>query len=167
MLPASGEISIGSIYNELTGAYPEAYSDRSINQCETGTYGAINQNSAAKPDGATPYGFNEWYSYNHSAGPSKTTEWLTVYDSGAAVWVESSATEPDNNITIYGNYLNQDANITPFSVILYAGSTVSDYYYDPYYFTMNPTIDHIAIGGVSYYTSPVETSTHYWEWDIH
>lgn len=163
MLPASGEISIGSIYNELTGAYPEAYSDRSINQCETGTYGAINQNSAAKPDGATPNSFAEWYSYNHSAGGGKTTEILNLISDGTSVSASLSTTETAG-IVVYGGYYNQYGYNEPFSIVISAGNIYSNVYYDPDGVVLTPDIYHIEIGGVAFYSSPSEGPTHFWEW---
>jgi hypothetical protein len=63
-LQASGQISFADINTELGRS---STAQIGINEAEAGTYGAINQASTSKPNGATPNAINEWYSYNHSA----------------------------------------------------------------------------------------------------
>ena len=163
MLPASGEISIGSIYNEMMGSYPAAGSNITIAFLETGYYAAINQNSAAKPDGATPYGFNEWYSYDHSAGGSKPTGILNLISDSTSVSASLSTTETAG-IVVYGGYYNQYGYNEPFSIVISAGNIYSDVYYDPDGVVLTPYIYHIEIGGVAFYSSPSEGPTHFWKW---
>lgn len=164
MLPASGEISIGSIYNELTGAYPGAYSDRSINACEAGTYGAINQNSASKPDGATPNSFAEWYSYNHSAAPSKARHQLSVYTDGVGFWAATDGYTETSYIRVYIYYYDSGYNLVPGMVTIQAGNVTSNTVYPGGGFVDAPYVEYLNIGGTSYYINPGEGPTYYWEW---
>mgnify|MGYP000232583073 CR=1 FL=1 len=63
-LKGSSTISFADINTELGRG---STTQIGINEAEGGTYGAINQASAQKPDGSTPNAINEWYSYDHSA----------------------------------------------------------------------------------------------------
>lgn len=63
-LQASGQISFADINTELGRS---STAQIGINEAEAGTYGAIKQASAQKPNGSTPNAIDEWYSYNHSA----------------------------------------------------------------------------------------------------
>jgi hypothetical protein len=63
-LPTSGQISMNDIRIEL-GSLANNFS---LNGAESGVYGAINQNSANRPNGSTPNAMSEWYGYDHSAG---------------------------------------------------------------------------------------------------
>ena len=67
-LPSSGPISLGDIRTELGSLL----NNFSLEGAENGDYGAINQNSADKPNGIAPYAVSEWYGYNHTASPSLT-----------------------------------------------------------------------------------------------
>lgn len=161
-LPASGEISIGSIYNEMMGVYPSAGSDIAIALLETGYYAPINQQSTYKPDGNTPYGFDEWYNYNHTQ-TNRTNQWLGLYTDGISVWAESDDIE-SVNIIIYGTYYNQWMDPVPFSVTIQAGMMSSNIVYDPYGFVSSPTIVYVSISGTSYYSPPATGPTAYWYW---
>jgi hypothetical protein len=63
-LQGSSTISFADINTELGRG---STTQIGINEAEGGTYGAINQASAQKPNGSTPNAIDEWYSYNHSA----------------------------------------------------------------------------------------------------
>lgn len=161
-LPGSGEISIGSIYNEMKGFYPSAGSNITIALLETGYYAPINQQSTYKPDGNIPYGFNEWYNYNHNT-IVKGAEDLMIYTDGSSIWAESTNTET-TPITIYGSYYNYWMDPTPFSVTIPSGSYSSNNFYDPYGYAETPSITYVSISGVSYYTPPATGPTAYWYW---
>lgn len=67
-LPNSGNpISFSQIRTELghSGAI-------GLNAAETGTYGAINTNSASRPNGSSPSTMSEWYGYDHAASGGPT-----------------------------------------------------------------------------------------------
>ena len=70
-VPASGELSLNSIYNELDD---DNYSGGTINsnislkELSDGTVDIINTAygiGSNRPDGSVPYGMSEFYSYNH------------------------------------------------------------------------------------------------------
>jgi len=63
-LQSSGQISFANINTELGRS---STAEIGINEAEAGSYGAINQASAQKPNGSTPNAINEWYSYDHTA----------------------------------------------------------------------------------------------------
>jgi len=64
-LPSSGQISMSQINTELGRS---STAQISLNDAENGDYGAINQNSASKPNASNPAAMSEWYGYNHNAG---------------------------------------------------------------------------------------------------
>ena len=69
-VPASGEISLAKIRNEIeTNAYGTAYTagSTSLTSLSTGVYDTINTANAAadRPDGATPHNMSEFFSYDH------------------------------------------------------------------------------------------------------
>ena len=71
-VPASGEISLAKIRNEIeTNAYGTAYTagSTSLTSLSTGVYDTINQSNAAadRPDGATPHNISEFFNYDHDA----------------------------------------------------------------------------------------------------
>lgn len=66
-LPRGGEISMSQINVELGRS---ATALIGLDDAENGAYGAINTNSAARPDAANPASMSEWYGYNHTAGPA-------------------------------------------------------------------------------------------------
>lgn len=65
-LQSSGAISMNDINVELGRSGTTTIG---LNQAESGSYGAINTNSASRPNGSTPNSMNEWYGYNHNASP--------------------------------------------------------------------------------------------------
>jgi hypothetical protein len=63
-LPCSGEIRMSQINSELSRS---ASAQISLDAAENGDYGAINTNSASRPNSANPAAMSEWHCYNHSA----------------------------------------------------------------------------------------------------
>ena len=79
-VPASGELSLRAIRNELsTNNYnaTSQFTNVSLNSMSVGTNGTINTNNASadRPDGTAPHNMSEFYSYNHDAvaAPSRTS----------------------------------------------------------------------------------------------
>jgi hypothetical protein len=66
-IPAGGQISFGTINQELGRNFTALIG---IDEAENGVYATINTNSAFRPDPANPAAINEWYRYNHTAGPA-------------------------------------------------------------------------------------------------
>jgi len=74
-VPASGQISLGKIRQELESTNtgnnydngPYTSGATSMNGAEAGTYGNIvtNNHPNNRPNGSTPNAMSEWYSYNH------------------------------------------------------------------------------------------------------
>jgi hypothetical protein len=79
VLPASGPISLQNINTELGRTSTATIG---LQQAETGVYGAINQNSAQRPDGVAPHSMNEWYGYDHSASAVTATGGWNPSDNG-------------------------------------------------------------------------------------
>lgn len=71
-LQASGEIKMSEINVEL-GQGPQ--DTISLDNAESGGYGAINTNSPSYPSDARPAAMSEWYSYNHTAAPPNVYYW--------------------------------------------------------------------------------------------
>jgi hypothetical protein len=69
-LTSSGQISISDINGEFGRSGTTANS--SLEDLSDGTVATINTNndSSDRPDGSAPHAMSEFYSYNHSAGPS-------------------------------------------------------------------------------------------------
>jgi|694.fasta_scaffold00087_61 hypothetical protein len=63
-LPCSGEIKMSQINSELNRS---ASATISLDAAENGDYGAINSNSASRPNPSNPAAMSEWHCYNHSA----------------------------------------------------------------------------------------------------
>jgi hypothetical protein len=120
-LPAAfATLSMGDINVELGRARTSSIS---IDTAENGGYGAINQNSPSRPSSNNPAAISEWYSYNHSAGPSNSVTFSSGFSytgsssgsfSGTVTIVGASATfnarststgnfSTDTNINIGGN----------------------------------------------------------------
>jgi len=68
-VPASGELSLNSIYNELDDdnySGVTTNSNVSLTDLSDGTVATINTNNGASiPDGSEPHGMSEFYSYDH------------------------------------------------------------------------------------------------------
>lgn len=64
-LPSTGSISMNQINIELGRA---SGTNISLDAAENGSYGAINQNSVAKPSSGNPASMSEWRGYNHGCG---------------------------------------------------------------------------------------------------
>jgi len=70
-VPASGELSLNSIYNELDDdnySGGTTNSNISLKELSDGTVDIINTAhgiGSNRPDGSVPYGMSEFYSYNH------------------------------------------------------------------------------------------------------
>jgi len=84
-LQSSGQISMSNIRTEL-GSMATNFS---LSGAESGTYAAINQNSASRPNGQTPNAMSEWYSYDHLAvAPGGCTCWVFEgYSRGGAEFI--------------------------------------------------------------------------------
>lgn len=78
-LPASGQLSIGSIRGELDNAGTSSFGlSNAGNPSTRGTgFTPKNQNSSSKPNDTSPYAISEWYSYNHSQNGSCGTTYTT------------------------------------------------------------------------------------------
>jgi len=63
-LPCSGQIAMSQINTELNRS---ASATISLDAAENGDYGAINQNSASRPNASNPAAMSEWHCYNHNA----------------------------------------------------------------------------------------------------
>ena len=75
-VPASGELSLGKIRQELEtsdySAGPYTANATSLSDSETGLYATINTNSPSYPDGTPPYIITDWYGYDHDALPASS-----------------------------------------------------------------------------------------------
>ena len=85
-LQSSGTIKMSEINHELGRA---GTANISLDSAESGTYGAINTNSASYPSDARPASMSEWYSYNHSATAS-----LSYWDLSNDIKWDSATTKP-------------------------------------------------------------------------
>lgn len=87
-VPASGELSLGKIRQELeTCDYtsgPYTTNATSLSDSETGLYATINTASPSYPNGIAPFAMSEWYSYDHgaSAGSPISVEYLVIAGGG-------------------------------------------------------------------------------------
>ena len=83
-LPPDGPMSASKVSGEF-GRPTNA--ELRLAGAETGAYGAINQASPAKPDGAAPHALSEWYRYDHGAVscPAAGT-YLSSYCSGCTLY---------------------------------------------------------------------------------
>ena len=72
-VPASGEITMGKIYQEVDGSGYVAHDgseEVSLKDLSTGSApDSINQNSTNKPDGTEPHEMSEFHGYDHNASP--------------------------------------------------------------------------------------------------
>jgi len=66
-LPSSGAIGLDAIYTELTPGSQRPGAGISLERASSGTYAAINPNSAHKPNEVAPFSISSWYSYDQTA----------------------------------------------------------------------------------------------------
>lgn len=86
-VPASGELSLGKIRQELEtsdySAGPYTTNATSLSGSETGLYATINTASPSYPNGIAPFSMSEWYSYDHAASSATLPSgYLMYYDYG-------------------------------------------------------------------------------------
>ena len=66
-LPASGQISMNDIQNELGISEGDpGFTDFGLDQARDGDYGAINPCSTYKPPATGQISLSDWYGYNHT-----------------------------------------------------------------------------------------------------
>lgn len=95
-LPSSGvPLSMSQINTELGRSSTATIS---LDDAESGVYGAINTGSTSYPLDARPASIREWYGYNHTAAPPpQGSTSFTIFNQGFM-----SADGPEDGACIYG-----------------------------------------------------------------
>ena len=107
-VPASGELSLGKIRQELeTSDYstgPYTANATSLSGSETGLYAVINTASPSYPNGIDPFAMSEWYSYNHAASAASFSTPVTIsFTTNIVPWTNYDRMDDTIWITAYGH----------------------------------------------------------------
>ena len=121
-VPASGELSLRAIRNELSAnnySGTSQFANVSLNSMSVGTNGTINTNNASadRPNGSAPHNMSEFYSYDHDATAAVTytsfaaTGPITSYGATPCgqtaaletLYHDGSGTLPTVNDNVYGD----------------------------------------------------------------
>ena len=155
-LPASGQISIGDIRTELsntgTNDFRLSYAGTPASSGATRTSGyvPINQNSATKPDPASPYSISEWYSYNHSTNRACSGSPFSTLTLGAYYLYY--------RVNVTGNA--SDQSIISINSPDYASGTLRCQIYTSYPFTNTGTVTGSPVANLSFTSTATQTYTH-------
>ena len=114
-VPASGQISLRAIRNELSANNyngTSQFTNVSLNSMSTGGNGTINTSNAStnRPNGAAPHNMSEFYSYDHDFSSTTYTR-VTMYYS------EDSAYGACNSEETVDIYYDSDYDDTPYSIL--------------------------------------------------
>lgn len=101
-LPTTGTISMSQINGALNRQFNESIG---LKQSQIGTYGAINQNSALRPNGMEPFAMSKFRGYDKEAGGGGTSYEVTLYDQCKG--------------NILGNFFMDTPNLVDATVLAY------------------------------------------------
>lgn len=160
----ASQISLGMIYNELTGSFPTGGSNRSLNTCESGGYATINNKSVNRPDGVTPNRISEWALYDHSAVIGLPDAYITISAHSSGMITASLSRQADGLIEIVGSYNNYYGSSETFHLIISQGNN-----YDSHYDSLGLSISNVYVQYVSFnyvadYSSPTPGMMWRWIW---
>jgi hypothetical protein len=154
-IPASGTVGISTIRSELDngGTAPFSLAKAGMptggNASRGDGYTPVNQNSSSIPNTSSPYGVNEWYSYNHTQNGSCGTTYTTI--------------------SVLGQYLYYRINVTgisgaPSDVSVTMNSYSADTYlvriYDFYPFSTSGGLSASPLTTLTYTSNGTQTYTY-------
>ena len=121
-VPASGELSLGKIRQELEtsdySAGPYTTNATSLSGSETGLYAAINTASPSYPNGTAPFAMSEWYSYNHAATSFYYSTPVTVsFTTNVIPWCDYDRMAGSLWITSYGHEYGSTSETLDLKII--------------------------------------------------
>ena len=133
-VPASGQLSLQGLYNEVDdGTYPGSGSNTDVSLKNISTGGnppgvAINTSSSSKPDGVAPHKMSEFYGYNQgTALPS-----FSLYYYASRCTDVSCVCGSSNTMTVYSSTATSASDIFLNQRVIYqdsAGTTLAPAYW--------------------------------------
>lgn len=133
-VPASGQLSLQGLYNEVDdGTYPGSGSNTDVSLKNISTGGnppgvAINTSSSSKPDGVAPHKMSEFYGYNHgTALPG-----FSLYYYASRCTDVSCVCGSSNTMTVYSSTATSASDIFLNQRVIYqdsAGTTLAPAYW--------------------------------------
>ena len=172
-LQSSGTIKMSEINHELGRS---GTANISLDSAESGTYGAINTNSASYPSDARPASMSEWYSYNHSATASLSYWDLSndiKWDSATTKPVPTSSSDMTMSLWIRPQWTATDLNLIVFDLTPSGTTSTANRLFLQYDYGLNRLIARYRSASVNFdrqwalhsnnsATGTGTSSTNYW-----